>query len=90
MQIGVTTDATTGKFQLDSTVLTDAIDTDPLDVATVLANFGRTSSSNVVFLSSTSDTDVGNYDVAATQTSTAGSWTAGAAVTDHLSRRWRR
>ena len=35
-----------------------------------------------MFLSSTSDTDVGNYDVAATQTSTAGSWTAGAAVTD--------
>ena len=81
-QIGVTTDATTGKFQLDSSVLTDAIDTDPLDVATVLANFGRTSSSNVVFLSSTSATDVGNYDVAATQTSTAGSWTAGSAVTD--------
>ncbi len=34
----MTTDATTGKFQLDSTVLTNAIDTDPLDVATVLAN----------------------------------------------------
>ena len=81
-QIGVTTDATTGKFKLDSAVLDAAIDDDPLDVATVLANFGRTSSSNVVFLSATSETEVGNYDIAVTQTSTSGYWIAGAAITD--------
>ena len=80
--VGIKTDAITGKFELDSTVLDKAIAADPDDVAVVFANFAKPSASNVEFSKATSATEEGSYALTATTTNTQGSWTAGAAVTD--------
>jgi flagellar hook-associated protein 2 len=81
-ELGVTTKVLDGTLEIDSTKLQKVLDEDPTDIARVLAAFGTPSNSNVRFLAGTSATQEGTYAVASTVTTTSGSWTAGAAVTD--------
>jgi flagellar hook-associated protein 2 len=81
-ELGVTTKVLDGTLETDSTKLQKVLDEDPADIARVLAAFGTPSNSNVRFLAGTSATQEGTYAVASTVTTTSGSWTAGAAVTD--------
>lgn len=66
--VGIKTDATTGKFELDSAVLNKAITSDPDDVAVVFANFAKPNASNVEFSKSTSATEEGSYALTASTT----------------------
>jgi len=77
-QLGITTNTSTGKMELDSGALTSAIDENPLDVATVLASIGQSNSSSLIYVSSNSETEEGSYDVAFTPA------TAGTLLADAL------
>jgi flagellar hook-associated protein 2 len=79
-ELGVTTKVLDGTLEIDSTKLQKVLDEDPTDIARVLAAFGTPSNSNVRFLAGTSATQEGTFSVSATETTTAGYWTAGSAV----------
>ena len=62
-ELGITSSALTGNLSVDSTLLDAAITKNPLDVANVFAAIGRPDSTDIKFVSSTDNTEVGTYKV---------------------------
>lgn len=69
--LGVTTSAKDGSLSLDSAQLSSVIETNPLDVANVLASVARSSGSTLEFESSSSKTKEGIYAVSLTPATSA-------------------
>jgi flagellar hook-associated protein 2 len=70
-ELGITTDAITGRLGLNTATLDAALADNPLDVANIFTALGRPSDSNISFVSSSSATKVGDYSVSLTQTAEA-------------------
>ena len=70
-ELGITTDAITGRLGLNTATLDAALAENPLDVANIFTALGRPSDSNISFVSSSSATKVGDYAVSLTQTAEA-------------------
>jgi len=70
-QVGFKTNTLDGKITLDSTKLDAALAADPLDIATLFGAYGRTTNPNVEFVSSTTESEVGQYSVDYTPASAA-------------------
>lgn len=68
-----------GTLALDSTKLSNAISSNPQDIASLFAATGRTTDSLISFTSNTSTTKVGTYGVNITQLATQGTLTGSAA-----------
>jgi flagellar hook-associated protein 2 len=69
--LGVSTDSKTGQLTFDSSVLSAALNDDPVAVRRVLSRFGDViDGSNASFVSSTSATKAGTYTIEATQART--------------------
>jgi flagellar hook-associated protein 2 len=79
-ELGISSNVIDGSLSIDATKLDAILANDPTDVAKVLASFGTPTDPNVQFVSSTSKTEAGTYAVVGTSTSTAGSLTAGSAI----------
>jgi len=80
-ELGVTSNVADGSLSIDTKKLDAILQNDPTDIAKVLASFGTSSNANVQYISSTSKTEAGTYPVVGAATSTAGSLTAGSAIT---------
>lgn len=68
-----------GTLALDATKLSNAISSNPQDIASLFAATGRTTDSLISFTSNTSNTKVGTYGVNITQLATQGTLTGSAA-----------
>lgn len=81
-ELGISTNVLDGTLTLDDTKIDSILASDATDVAKVLAAFATPTNTNVRFVSSTSATEVGSYAVVGSESgATAGTWTAGSAVT---------
>jgi flagellar hook-associated protein 2 len=88
--IGITldlTDAVEGKYDnmnlvIDDDKLSDALETNFNDVKNLFIAYGSGSSPNLTYISHTSDTQGGSYDVDITQAATQGTTTGSAAAVD--------
>ena len=65
-QVGFKTNTLDGKITLDSAKLDAALAADPLDIATLFGAYGRATNPNVEFVSSTSESEIGQYAVSYT------------------------
>ena len=80
-ELGVTTKVLDGTLEIDGVKLQAVLDSDPADIARVLAGFGTPTGANVSFVGSTSATKEGSYAVVGTETPvSAGSWVANTAI----------
>jgi len=80
-ELGITTDAVSGKLKINEARLNEILAQDPRDVARVLTNFGTPDNSSVRYISSTAQTKAGSYTVQGVPTSTAGYLTASGPIT---------
>ena len=65
-QVGLKTKTLDGTIEIDATKFDAALKSDPLDIATVFGAYGRSSNTNVQFVSSTSASKAGEYAVSLT------------------------
>lgn len=78
--IGVTTDADTGKLVIDQSKLDASISSSPEKITALFSAFGENTDTQVIFDSSTGSTVEGNYAVNITQLATQGGLTAAVAA----------
>ncbi|OZG73771.1 flagellar capping protein [Hahella sp. CCB-MM4] len=79
-EIGISTDKDSGQLSFDSSIFSKKMADYPDDVAALFANQGRTSDSQVEFLTSSINTKVGTYDINITQAATQGELTGSLAL----------
>lgn len=80
VDLGITTDSN-GKLQQDADALNAAIASNPMDVATVFADVGRSANTDFRFANSTDATMEGTYRLVGSDTSTPASLSGSAAIT---------
>ncbi|MDN6323680.1 MAG: flagellar filament capping protein FliD, partial [Halomonas sp.] len=78
--VGIKTDAKTGKLEFDRTEFETQLKNNPDDVTALFAEQGRTSDGQVEFVRSGLNTQPGKYDINVTQAATQGSLVAGSAL----------
>lgn len=70
--VGITTNYETGALDFDRATFTDQLEANPDDVTALFAEQGRASDSQIEFLSSSVNTEAGNYSVYISQVATQG------------------
>jgi flagellar hook-associated protein 2 len=82
-ELGITTNVESGNLEIDSTTLDAVLAANPLDVANVFSRVARSDDDSLSFVSSTDQTQAGQYAVTYSETATAATYTGGAVTANN-------